>query len=133
MQCPKCLSDMEVIDYQGIEIDRCTDCFGMFFDHLEKDDLKTLEGVESIDVGDEFVGARYNEILDVPCPKCKVKMNHVLHTDYIGHNSAPSKPYEIKFESCPNCHGAFFDAGEFSDYMEDEIFDQFQDIVQHLD
>jgi uncharacterized protein len=114
---------MEVIDYQGIEIDRCTDCFGMWFDHLEKEDLKTLEGADSIDIGDEFVGARYNEILDVPCPKCKVKMTHVLHTE----------PFEIKFESCPQCRGAFFDAGEFRDYMEEEIFEQFQDIVRQIE
>ncbi|MCH7741400.1 MAG: zf-TFIIB domain-containing protein [Proteobacteria bacterium] len=122
MQCPKCLSDMEVIDYKGIEIDRCTECFGMWFDHLEREDLKSLEGADEIDIGDEFVGARYNEILDVPCPKCKVKMDHVLHTE----------PFEIKFESCPQCHGAYFDAGEFKDYMEDEIFEQFQDIVRHI-
>ena len=44
MECPKCLNKMEVIDFRGIEIDRCTDCFGMFFDHLEKEDLKTLKG-----------------------------------------------------------------------------------------
>ena len=123
MQCPKCLSDMTVIDYQEIEIDRCSDCFGMFFDHLEKEDLKALEGADSIDIGDEFVGARFNEILDVPCPKCNVKMDHVLHKE----------PFEIKFESCPQCHGAYFDAGEFRDYMEEEIFDQFQDIVRHIE
>ncbi len=123
MQCPKCLKDMEVIDFNGIEIDRCIECFGMFFDHLEKEDLRSLKGAETIDIGDEFVGARLNEIVDVPCPVCKVKMNHVLQTE----------PFEIKFESCPTCRGAFFDAGEFRDYMEDEIFDQFQEIVRKID
>ncbi|MCZ6501668.1 MAG: zf-TFIIB domain-containing protein [Gammaproteobacteria bacterium] len=29
MQCSKCLSDIEVLEYQGIEIDRCTNCFGI--------------------------------------------------------------------------------------------------------
>ncbi len=122
MQCPKCLSDMEVIEFNGVEIDRCTDCFGMWFDHLEKEDLKNLKGAESIDIGDDFIGARYNEILDVPCPVCKTKMTHVLRTD----------PFEIKFESCPSCHGAYFDAGEFRDYMEEEIFAEFQDVVRQI-
>ena len=122
MQCPKCLSDMEVIDFNGIEIDRCTDCFGMWFDHLEKEDLKDLKGAESIDIGDEFVGATLNQIMDVPCPVCKVKMNHILHNE----------PYEIKFESCPKCHGAYFDAGEFRDYMGEEIFEQFQGVIRHI-
>ena len=123
MQCPKYLADMTVIDYQGIEIDRCSDCCWVFFDHLEKEDLKAHEGADAIDIDDEFVGARFNEIPDVPCPKCNVKMSHVPHTE----------PYEIKFESCPQCNGAFFYAGEFRDYMEEEIFDQFQDIVRHIE
>jgi len=123
MECPKCLSKMEVIDFQGVEIDRCTDCFGMFFDHLEKEDLKTLKGAESIDIGDDFVGARFNEILDVACPKCKIKMNHVFQEE----------PFLVKFESCPQCHGAYFDVGEFRDYMEEEIFEEFQDIVRHIE
>jgi Zn-finger nucleic acid-binding protein len=50
-------------------------------------------------------------------------MNHVLRQE----------PLEIKFESCPQCHGAYFDAGEFRDYMEDEIFDEFQDVVDHVE
>lgn len=91
MECPKCLSKIEIIDFQGIEIDRCADCFGMFFDHLEKEDLKTLKGAESIDIGDDFVGARFNEILDVACPKCKVKMGHVFQEE----------PFLVKFKSCP--------------------------------
>jgi len=123
MQCPKCLADMEVIDYNGIEIDRCTDCYGLFFDHMEKESLKDLKGAESIDIGDEFVGATLNEILDVPCPKCKIKMAHVFQQE----------PFEIKFESCPKCHGAYFDAGEFRDYMDDEVYDSFQDVLETLD
>ena len=109
MECPKCLNKMEVIAFRGIKIDRCTDCFGMFFDHLEKEDLKTLRGAESIDIGDDFVGARFNKILDIACPKCKVKMNHVFQEE----------PFLVKFESCPQCHAAYFDAGEFRDYMEE--------------
>jgi uncharacterized protein len=119
VECPKCLAQLEVIDFKGIEIERCSNCFGLFFDHLEKEGLKALRGAESIDVGDEFVGARYNEIMDVACPKCRIKMTHVYQKE----------PFEIKFESCPQCHGAFFDAGEFRDYMEEEIFEQFQDVV----
>ena len=122
MQCPKCLGNMKSLLFNEVEVDRCTNCFGLFFDHLEKETLKKMEGSQELDVGDEFLGATYNEILDVPCPKCKTKMDHVLHTD----------PFEIKFECCPDCKGAFFDAGEFRDYLEEEIYEQFQDIVDQL-
>lgn len=123
MQCPKCQADMEVIDYGGIEIDRCTRCNGIFFDHLEQDKLKQLEGAESIDIGDDFLGARYDEFQTIDCPRCEVTMEQVREQD----------PCEIRFESCPRCRGAFFDAGEFRDYLADEIFDQFQNIVGDLD
>lgn len=123
MQCPKCLGKMETLNFKDVEVDRCTGCHGLFFDHLEKETLRKLEGSEVLDIGDEFLGATYNEILDVPCPKCHTKMNHVLHTD----------PFEIKFESCPSCKGVYFDAGEFKDYLEDEIYEQFQDVIDNLE
>lgn len=119
MDCPKCLSAMEAIVYSGIEIDRCTECFGLLFDHLEKEDLMAIKGAERIDIGDDIVGARFNEILDVVCPKCKVKMDHVVE----------QQPHEIKFESCPECHAAWFDAGEFRDYMQEDAFAQLQHMV----
>jgi Zn-finger nucleic acid-binding protein len=122
MQCPKCLGNMETLNFNDVEVDRCTACYGLFFDHLEKETLKEMAGSEVLDIGDEFLGATYNEILDAPCPRCRTRMNHVLHTE----------PFEIKFESCPNCKGTYFDAGEFKDYLEDEIYDQFQDVIENL-
>ena len=123
MKCPKCLGSMDVINFNGVEVDRCSKCYGLFFDHLEEETLKKMEGAEGIDIGDEFVGARYNQILDVACPKCETRMEEVRHNE----------PFEVKFERCPECKGLFFDAGEFRDYLEDEIIDQFQDIVAGLD
>ena len=122
MQCPKCLASMEPVSFNGVEVDRCTRCFGLFFDHLERETLKRMEGAEILDVGDEFVGARYNQIMDVACPKCSTRMDPVVHTE----------PFEIKFEHCPGCRGIYLDAGEFRDYLEDEIFEQFQDIIDRI-
>jgi hypothetical protein len=39
MKCPKCGSDMEEEHLEGIEVDRCTICKGLYFDHGE---LETL-------------------------------------------------------------------------------------------
>lgn len=122
MKCPKCTGAMHTVEFNAVEVDRCSRCFGLFFDHLEKETLRKMKGAELLDVGDEFVGARYNKIMDVACPRCETKMQHVLHTD----------PFEIKFESCCHCRGVFFDAGEFKDYLEDEIYEQFQDIIDSI-
>ena len=65
---------MDTISINDVEVDRCEKCHGLFFDHLEKETLRSMEGAESIDIGDDFVGATCNEILDVACPKCQTKM-----------------------------------------------------------
>ena len=50
MNCPKCKSDMAKVEFKGIEIDRCTNCSGIWFDILEEEDLKKIEGSERIDL-----------------------------------------------------------------------------------
>ncbi|MBD3648682.1 MAG: zf-TFIIB domain-containing protein [Pseudomonadales bacterium] len=122
MKCPKCLSAMESFADGSISINRCQECYGLFFDRLTMDDFENIREAEQFDIGDELVGARFNEILDTSCPRCSVKMDHVLQHD----------PFEIRFESCPRCRGAYFDAGEFRDYLQDEIFDEFREIVSGL-
>ena len=113
---------MNTVNLNDVEIDRCDKCHGLFFDHLETEILRSVQVAASIEIDDKFVGARLNEILDVACPKCQTKMEHVLHTD----------PFEIKFERCPACKGIYFDAGEFRDYLEDEIYQQFQKVIEQL-
>ncbi len=39
MKCPKCGHDMVVETIEGIEIDKCTYCEGIFFDRGELEDL----------------------------------------------------------------------------------------------
>jgi Zn-finger nucleic acid-binding protein len=59
MKCPKCEHELEVVSFNDIEVDRCTNCMGIWFDHHEQDALKQLQGAENIDIGDEFVGAKH--------------------------------------------------------------------------
>lgn len=35
MKCPKCGSTMQEIDLQGVKIDKCVDCYGIYFDKGE--------------------------------------------------------------------------------------------------
>lgn len=37
MRCPKCGSVMKEVDYQGVKIDQCQSCHGVFFDAGELD------------------------------------------------------------------------------------------------
>ena len=118
MNCPKCDAAMDTVEYQGIEVDRCRNCQGIWFDMLEAEHLKEIEGSESIDIGDPDVGKGFDEIDRVDCPKCREPMLRMVDR---------TQPH-IWYESCPVCHGMFFDAGEFTDYKEEGILDFFRDL-----
>ena len=95
---------MERVTFEGIEIDRCTTCRGLWFDAMEHDKLKKKAGAgQAIDTGTLPPDAGERHKLN--CPHC--------HTPMIG-MTARGMP-ALKFESCTVCYGAFFDAGEFKE------------------
>ena len=118
MNCPKCSAAMEKVQYQSIEVDRCTDCKGIWFDMLEHEHLKALEGSEEIDIGDPKVGKESNIVDHIDCPVCDTRMIRMVD----------GRQPHIWFESCTVCYGVFFDAGEFRDYKQENILDFFKDL-----
>ncbi len=118
MNCPKCSAAMERVQYESIEVDRCTDCKGIWFDMLEQEHLKALEGSEEIDIGDPEVGKQTNIVDQINCPVCDTRMIRMVD----------GRQPHIWFESCTVCYGVFFDAGEFRDYKQETILDFFKDL-----
>jgi hypothetical protein len=39
MRCPKCGMEMVEIDFEGVKIDKCTECMGIYFDDGELDQI----------------------------------------------------------------------------------------------
>jgi len=111
---------MDTVTYENVEIDRCTGCAGIWFDMLEADKLKELEGSEAIDSGDAKVGVEYDKKQKIDCPKCKTPMIRMV--DH-------AQPH-IHFESCTVCYGLFFDAGEFSDYKHENLMGFFKKLMK---
>jgi uncharacterized protein len=107
MDCPKCKAAMELVTFEGVTIDRCTACKGMWFDANEQKWLKELgtKGAEAVDVGDPVVGRKMDKITDYACPRCGegTTMMRMVVVD--------EKPMD--YEACPKCYGIFLDAGEF--------------------
>ena len=118
MNCPKCSAAMEKVQYESIEVDRCTDCQGIWFDMLEHEHLKAIEGSEEIDIGDPEVGKQTNIVDQITCPVCESRMIRMVD----------GRQPHIWFESCTVCYGVFFDAGEFRDYKQENILDFFRDL-----
>lgn len=115
MNCPKCNAEMEAVTAAGYEIDRCKRCAGLWFDLREHEHVAEVKGAaEKLDIGDPATGARQNTLRDIQCPACHVKMLKLSVPDQL----------HIKYESCPVCFGAFFDAGEFKDYANHTLAEQ---------
>ena len=113
MDCPKCEHPMEEVSFQGVVVDRCTLCKGLWFDTLEHERLKNIPGSESLDIGDPQVGALFNRDDRIRCPRCAAAMIRMVDP----HQS------HIWYESCSSCFGVFFDAGEFTDFKQHSLAD----------
>lgn len=108
MNCPKCKAAMSPVEIEGITVDRCDGCGGLWFDLREHEHLKEIEGSEKIDTGSRGRGQSMDAVRDIDCPKCSTQMVK------LGFHDQP----DIHYEQCTICGGAFLDAGEFSDYKE---------------
>jgi Zn-finger nucleic acid-binding protein len=118
MKCPKCEGEMELVSYKRIEVDRCTSCGGLWFQPNElrdlRDDIWMADYI--IDSGSAGVGKKYNTMRDYDCPQCGTKMEQEFDAE---------QPHII-YESCPEGHGTFLDAGEFTDIVKKTFWDKFK-------
>jgi Zn-finger nucleic acid-binding protein len=103
LQCPKCKGQMEQVQIERTQVDRCTACRGLWFDALEDDDIRATEAAETLDAPAAGPSPATGKVGTIECPRCKVRMFHMV--DRMGRR--------IQYESCPQCYGKFLDAGEF--------------------
>ena len=120
LKCPKCGHGMDLVTYGGdIQIDRCTNCQGLWFDTGEAERLKKKWMGDALDLGDSDEGKKWDAVEDVSCPRCGRDMEKT---------SDPDQPH-IWYEVCPE-HGMFMDAGEFTDYKHETLADWFRSLIK---
>lgn len=122
MDCPKCKAEMEFGNLEGLRVDRCLQCRGIWFreDHHRK--LRKAKDAHLIDIGSAELGRQFDEAAFVPCPDCGMAMDRTNDS---------SQPH-IFYEKCADGHGVFFDAGEYKDYRDKSIGDLFKRIAAPL-
>lgn len=118
MNCPKCRAAMEKVTHAAIEIDRCTECRGIWFDLMEREKLNDTPGSASIDIGDAEVGDSFDSVDEIDCPVCSTRMIRMVDAE---------QPH-VHYEACKVCNGVFLDAGEFIDLQERTLFDRLRDL-----
>ena len=119
MDCPKCHAPMAEASMERMVVDRCTKCFGIWFDSGEAERLKDKWMSEFLDSGDVEVGKANDEITDINCPICGKLMEHVKDADQ------PHIGYEICRE-----HGMYFDAGEFTDFKNHTLWEKMTKFIR---
>ena len=116
MRCPKCRADMDQLEFDGVEIDRCSTCLGLWFDAGEVEKLRNRKAAAAIDIGDPASGKVHNTIDRYRCPRCGGHMIRMVDP----------RQSHIWYEKCGSCHGSYFDGGEFKDLATVSISDIFK-------
>ncbi|MFN3412469.1 MAG: zf-TFIIB domain-containing protein [Thermoanaerobaculum sp.] len=102
MRCPACRSELVVVEREGVELDWCPFCRGLWFDAGELEAVEATLGVGFPPLeGERKAGRR-------PCPRCDKPMDVV---------SVPGSP-PLYVDSCSQGHGWWFDAGELATFSE---------------
>ena len=116
MNCPRCQGEMEPVKFEDIEVDRCVNCQGLWFDAYEDRELRARTGAGVIDIGPQKSGAPRDTQRKIHCPKDGTPMVRMVDREQT----------HVWFESCSVCHGSFFDAGEFRDLKGRGVSDFFR-------
>lgn len=114
MKCPNCDSKLELKQYNGIEVNKCSKCEGMWFDFKELDDLE-----DKILSNDDMKGTLVwdKRTSERKCPICNKKMakfNYRLN--------------DLELDYCESMHGYWLDKGE-----EQRVISEMKEVVEKLD
>ncbi|MCF6175570.1 MAG: zf-TFIIB domain-containing protein [Victivallaceae bacterium] len=119
MQCPKCRAGLVKKKIEGIEVDKCIKCSGIWFDFDELGQIMNKEYQESLtNQVDNNTG---DDVIEVPCPRCGGAGKMIPVFD-------PIK--DIHIDTCTVCYGHWLDGGEYGKLKNSSILDIFKSIFK---
>lgn len=103
MICPKCQYPLQTMSFDGIEVEQCANCQGIWLDLGELPAIRRLgDGPFGEAVGETAV----YDTLSAPCPRCG-GLGHMTRLHDL------QRP-EIVLDTCPVCYGIWLDGGELT-------------------
>ena len=108
MDCPKCSNTMNELEGFSYSAAKCSGCSGIWFRDSGHKIAKDLAHAKQIDESVTNASSAYNLVRDIDCPECESAMIKMVDPTQLN----------IEIESCADCYGVFFDAGEFTDFSE---------------
>ena len=99
MNCPNCSVTLVTMKRDGIDMEVCPSCRGMWLTRQEMEELED----EAFDLGDDKKGSRvFNSTADTrKCPECGKPMNR---SEY--------RFYDLEIDFCREGHGFWLEADE---------------------
>jgi len=108
MECPRDHSILEEVEIDGVRVDICKSCGGIWFDNFEIkkfDEVHEDKGDQVIALTKKYKKPDVNLEGKINCPKCKnVVMMRRFHS--------PARAIEV--DECAACAGIWLDAGELA-------------------
>lgn len=110
MKCPRCSNVLTAIDYEGLEIETCSNCGGEWLDGDELGKVVRIRETR-FDAGEQRAIAEAEPVHGIPtheaghdlnCPRDDAAMQPVNYGGSTG----------IIVDRCPTCKGMWVDAGE---------------------
>jgi len=99
MKCLTCKEEMMILELEGVEVDLCYRCGGIWLDRGELDEILRLCGGDAL--LEELEPVRETREKKRRCPVCKKKME----------KAAVGFARRFLLDRCPD-HGLWFDRGE---------------------
>lgn len=115
MECPRCKPALVVHKVEGVEVDKCPECGGLWFQEGEVQTAKDAAAPDlrwlDFDMWQHMDQYHYS-VQDLICPQCTIPMLAVRYGDT-----------NVQVDYCPVCQGMWLDEGEFGRIIS-ELADQ---------
>ncbi|MCB9847659.1 MAG: zf-TFIIB domain-containing protein [Phycisphaeraceae bacterium] len=121
INCPKCQQMMTQITVDdGIVVDRCSNCGGLFLDVFEKEYLaKAKQRAIDIDLETGRDAGATDEIHVISCPRDQSRMIHIQALEN----------HKVGIETCTICGAVFLDAGELKQLTRKSLLDKLKSVL----
>jgi len=111
VKCPKCsgkLKPFEAFTPQGaIELDRCAECDGIWFDDMEASAYFDM----AQDLPEFREALASSTVTELACPRCTSNAFKLDEVRFV-------RTHNVLLDFCRQCGGLFFDAGEVEQVAE---------------
>ena len=99
MKCPNCSAELVIAKRDGMDVESCASCKGMWLSRQELDQLEN----KVFDLGDQWKGSLvfHPEPSTHQCPQCGKTLGKFQYRDY-----------DLPMEFCEDGHGFWLDDGE---------------------